>query len=118
VTFAEIAVRSIFGMVTALAFYIVANASVAGLAFIPGGQQADMATAMNPFTVSLIGIVAGIMADDIARWIQRRGSELLGGTPGTPAAPPAAATGLAHTADAGPGAGVNPHGGPYDPSVG
>jgi hypothetical protein len=125
VTFAEIAVRSIFGMVTALAFYIVANASIAGLAFVPGGSSGDMASAMNPFTVSLIGIVAGIMADDIAKWIHRRGTELLGGNPGVsqvPATPSAQApgvatgsAGLAHTADA--GAGVNPHGGPYDPSV-
>lgn len=120
VTFAEIAVRSIFGMVTALAFYIVANASIAGLAFVPGGTM-EAATAINPFTVSLIGIVAGIMADDIAKWIQRRGSEILGGAPGVPAPPagaaPAPNPGLAHTADAGAGAGVNPHGGPYDPSA-
>jgi hypothetical protein len=120
VTFAEIAVRSIFGMVTALAFYIVANASISGLAFVPGGTT-ETATAINPFTVSLIGIVAGIMADDIAKWIQRRGSEILGGTPGVPAPAPSAApapsSGLAHTADAGPGAGVNPHGGPFDPSA-
>ncbi len=119
VTFAEIAVRSIFGMVTALAFYIVANASIAGLAFVPGGTT-ETATAINPFTVSLIGIVAGIMADDIAKWIQRRGSEILGGVPGVPPpvnAAPAPNTGLAHTADAGAGAGVNPHGGPFDPSA-
>lgn len=120
VTFAEIAVRSIFGMVTALAFYIVANASIAGLAFVPGGTM-EAATAINPFTVSLIGIVAGIMADDIAKWIQRRGSEILGGAPGVPVPPagaaPAPNPGLAHTADAGAGAGVNPHGGPYDPSA-
>lgn len=119
VTFAEIAVRSIFGMVTALAFYIVANASIAGLAFVPGGTT-ETATAINPFTVSLIGIVAGIMADDIAKWIQRRGSEILGGVPGVPPpanAPPVPNTGLAHTADAGAGAGVNPHGGPFDPSA-
>ena len=81
----------------------------------------EAATAINPFTVSLIGIVAGIMADDIAKWIQRRGSEILGGAPGVPAPPagaaPAPNPGLAHTADAGAGAGVNPHGGPYDPSA-
>jgi hypothetical protein len=117
VTFAEIAVRSIFGMVTALAFYIVANASIAGIAFVPGTTTAESATAVNPFTVSLIGIVAGIMADDIAKWIQKRGSELLGGVPGTPVVDtgPSPSTGLAHTADT--GVGVNPHGGPYDPSV-
>jgi hypothetical protein len=119
VTFAEIGVRSLFGMVTALAFYIVANASIAGLAFVPGGAGGEAATAVNPFTVSLIGIVAGIMADDIAKWIHRRGGELLGagGAPQTPASSPASARpGVG--SDAGPGAGVNPHGGPYDPSQG
>ena len=117
VTFAEIAVRSIFGMVTALAFYIVANASIAGLAFVPGGSTSEAATAINPFTVSLIGIVAGIMADDIAKWIQRRGSEILGGNPGVPQVePPAANPGMAAPADAGFGGGINPHGGPFDPN--
>jgi hypothetical protein len=117
VTFAEIAVRSIFGMVTALAFYIVANASIAGLAFVPGGSAAESATAINPFTVSLIGIVAGIMADDIAKWIHKRGSELLGGAPGvSQVAPPPANAGLTGQTDAGYGGGVNPHGGPFDPN--
>jgi hypothetical protein len=117
VTFAEIAVRSIFGMVTALAFYIVANASIAGLAFVPGGTTAETATAINPFTVSLIGIVAGIMADDIAKWIHKRGSELLGGNPGVPQeGPPPVNPGMAAPADAGYGGGVNPHGGPFDPN--
>ncbi len=117
VTFAEIAMRSLFGMVTGLAFYIVANASIAGLAFVPGGTTSEMATAVNPFTVSLIGIVAGIMADDIAKWIQKRGSELLGGNPGVnQVAPPPANPGMAAPADAGNGGGVNPHGGPFDPN--
>jgi hypothetical protein len=81
VTFAEIAVRMIFGMVTALAFYIVANAAIAGLTFMPGGSNTNMA--LNPFSVSLIGIVGGIMADDIAKWIHKRGSELLSGGGGS-----------------------------------
>lgn len=110
VTFAEIAVRSIFGMVTALAFYIVANATLAGFSFVPtsqGGATLNSAAAINPFTVSLIGIIAGIMADDIARWIRNRGSELFGG------AAPAATTTTANTQDGDASfAGVNPHGGP------
>lgn len=108
VTFAEIAMRMLFGMVTALAFYIVANATLAGLSFVPGQAAASNAALLNPFTVGLVGIVAGIMADDIARWIQRRGSEILGGTPGQPPAPAPTTT-----PPTDPGfTGVNPHGGP------
>ncbi|MBI1252384.1 MAG: hypothetical protein GC189_13040 [Alphaproteobacteria bacterium] len=123
VTFAEIIVRLIFGMVTALAFYVVANATLAGLSFVPGQNTAASNAAMlNPFTVGLVGVVAGIMADDIAKWIQRRGTEILGGAPGTP--PPAQAQGQANTGVARQGeppaasrvndpgfTGVNPHGG-------
>jgi hypothetical protein len=79
VTFAEIVVRMIFGMCAALAFYIVVNATIAGFAFVPGAEGGQ--AALNPFSVSLIGIVAGVMADDIAKWIRNRGSELLGGGP-------------------------------------
>lgn len=81
VTFAEIAVRMIFGMCTAIAFYIVVNASIAGFAFVPG--QTGGAAALNPFSVSLIGIVAGVMADDIAKWIRQRGTEVLSGGGGS-----------------------------------
>jgi hypothetical protein len=77
VTFAEIAVRMIFGMCTAIAFYIVVNATIAGFAFVPG--QTGGSAALNPFSVSLIGIVAGVMADDIAKWIRQRGTEVLSG---------------------------------------
>ncbi|MGE3143599.1 MAG: hypothetical protein AB7L65_09775, partial [Hyphomonadaceae bacterium] len=109
VTFAEIVVRLIFGMCTALAFYIVANATVAGVSFVPGQQGVQSASLLNPFTVSLIGIVAGVMADDIARWIKSRGSELFGGQQ-LPSSPTTAAT-TASNVD--PGfTGVNPHGGP------
>jgi hypothetical protein len=83
VTFAEIAVRVLFGMCTALAFYVVANAAVTGLGFA-GGDTAPSGAQLNPFTLSMIGVVAGIMADDIAKWIHRRGTELLGGQVGTP----------------------------------
>lgn len=111
VTFAEIAMRSIFGMVTALAFYIVANATLAGFSFVPttqGGTTLNSGATINPFTVSLIGIIAGIMADDIARWIRNRGSELFGGAPAG-----AAATTTANTQDGDTSfTGVNPHGGP------
>lgn len=121
VTFAEIIVRLIFGMVTALAFYVIANASIAGLSFVPGQTSAaSNAALINPFTVGLIGVVAGVMADDIARWIQRRGTEILGGQPGVP--PPVVTTTTTTTIQPGtpaasrvedPGfSGINPHGGP------
>ncbi len=111
VTFAEIAVRSIFGMCTALAFYIVANATLAGFSFVPtspGSTTLNSGVSINPFTVSLIGIVAGVMADDIARWIKNRGGELFGGGAAAPAA-----TTTANTQDGDASfTGVNPHGGP------
>lgn len=110
VTFAEIIVRMIFGMCTALAFYIVANATLAGFSFVPGQAAQGAAAMLNPFTVALIGIIAGVMADDIARWIKNRGSELFGG-----AAPAASTTTTATTQSVDAGfSGVNPHGGPPD----
>jgi hypothetical protein len=91
VTFVVIIVRLVFGMVTALAFYIVANATLAGFAFNPGGDGGQSATtSLNPFTVSLLGIIAGVMADDIAEWIHNRGRDILGGGRGRTAAPRAA----------------------------
>ncbi|MBL8551890.1 MAG: hypothetical protein JNJ73_18020 [Hyphomonadaceae bacterium] len=107
VSFAEIIVRMVFGMVTALAFYIVANATLAGLSFVPGQSESSNAALLNPFAVGLVGIIAGVTADDIAKWIQRRGNEILGGRPGE--APPAVST----TQSQDPGfTGINPHGGP------
>lgn len=107
--FSDIVVRLVFGMVTALAFYIVANASIAGLTFMPGQDaSSNVGASLNPFAVSLIGITAGIMADDIAAWIRERGREVFGGArPG--------ATAAATPASAAPPVGgsmPNPHGGP------
>lgn len=106
VTMAEIAVRLIFGMCAALAFYVLANAAIAGFSIASNVQQATTAAALNPFTVSLVGIIAGVMSEDIAKWIQDRGRGIFqqGG-----AAPAAAA------ADDTNYAGVNPHGGPGAP---
>lgn len=92
VTFAEIIVRLIFGMCTALAFYVVANATIAGFSLSGDAQQAGTSGSLNPFTVSLIGIVAGVLAEDIAQWIKNRGKDVF--TPASasrPAAAPAAA---------------------------
>jgi hypothetical protein len=99
VTLEEIAVRLIFGMCAALAFYVLANATVAGFSIGAGVTQANTASMLNPFTVSLIGIVAGVLAEDIAKWIQDRGRGIFtqgAYTPTTDAAaspPPAAASG-------------------------
>ena len=73
VTLEEIVVRLVFGMCAALAFYVLANATVAGFSMGTGVTQASTSAMLNPFTVSLIGIVAGVMAEDIAKWIQDRG---------------------------------------------
>ena len=73
VTMAEIVVRLIFGMCAALAFYVLANAAVAGFSIGAGVTQATTSSLLNPFTVSLVGIVAGVLSEDIAHWIQERG---------------------------------------------
>lgn len=108
VTMAEIAVRLIFGMCAALAFYVLANATISGVAIASNATQASTASTLNPFTVSLIGIVAGVLSEDIAKWIQDRGRGIFtqgaaGVTPAVPSADDTAFTG------------VNPHGGPDAP---
>lgn len=99
VTMAEIVVRLIFGMCAALAFYVLANAAIAGFSIASSVQQATTSSALNPFTVSLVGIVAGVLSEDIAKWIQDRGRGIFtqGGTIASTAgastsAPPAAAS--------------------------
>ncbi len=78
VTMAEIVVRLIFGMCAALAFYVLANAAIAGFAVASTTPQAAGTSSMlNPFTVSLVGIVAGVLSEDIAKWIQERGRGFL-----------------------------------------
>lgn len=79
VTMAEIVVRLIFGMCAALAFYVLANAAIAGFAIASSTPQQAVTTsgALNPFTVSLVGIVAGVLSEDIAKWIQERGRGIL-----------------------------------------
>ncbi len=98
VTMAEIIVRLIFGMCAALAFYVLANAAIAGFSIASSVQQATTSSTLNPFTVSLIGIIAGVMSEDIARWIQDRGRGIFqqGGAAASspvPAAPEPAPTG-------------------------
>lgn len=107
VTMAEIAVRLIFGMCAALALYVLLNAAVAGISLTQNAAQASTSSLLNPFTVSLIGIIAGVLSEDIAKWIQDRGRGIFtqGGAP-APAAQPAAD-------DTGPM--INPHGGPNAP---
>ena len=89
----EIAVRLIFGMCAALAFYVLANAAIAGFSIASSVQQATTSSTLNPFTVSLVGIVAGVLSEDIAKWIQERGRGIFtqGVTSGGGAAQSAAA---------------------------
>lgn len=97
VTMAEIAVRLIFGMCAALAFYVLANAAIAGFSIGAGVTQATTSSLLNPFTVSLVGIVAGVLSEDIAKWIQDRGRGIFtqgqysSGNVGAAQAPPPAA---------------------------
>jgi hypothetical protein len=107
VTMAEIAVRLIFGMCAALAFYVLANATIAGFAISTNVVQASTSSTLNPFTVALIGTIAGVLSEDIAKWIQDRGKGIF--TQGGAAAAPAA------TDDSANFSGVNPHGGPGAP---
>ncbi|MEZ5994897.1 MAG: hypothetical protein R3C25_04025 [Hyphomonadaceae bacterium] len=101
VTMAEIVVRLIFGMCAALAFYVLANAAIAGFSIASSVQQATTSAALNPFTVSLVGIVAGVMSEDIAHWIQERGRGIFqqGGANAAAVAAPA-------PADPAPGGGL------------
>ncbi|MGE0740600.1 MAG: hypothetical protein AB7O98_04595 [Hyphomonadaceae bacterium] len=89
VTMAEIAVRLVFGMCAALAFYVLANAAIAGFSIAATSESATTSAMLNPFTVSLVGIVAGVMSEDIAKWIQDRGRGIF--QQGAPPAPAAAA---------------------------
>jgi hypothetical protein len=88
---AEIFVRLIFGMCAALSLYVLANAAIAGFSIGSGVTQATTSSLLNPFTVSLVGIVAGVLSEDIAKWIQERGRGVFtqGGVAATrPAAAP------------------------------
>lgn len=89
VTMAEIVIRLIFSMCAALALYVLANAAIAGFSLSSGVQQATTAASLNPFTVALVGIVAGVLSEDIAKWIQERGRGMFtqgGGRPPAAAA--------------------------------
>jgi hypothetical protein len=99
VTMAEIVVRLIFGMCAALAFYVLANAAIAGFSVASSAQLTTTSSALNPFAVSLVGIVAGVMSEDIAKWIQERGRGIFQQGGAAASAPPQAA-------DAVPGGGL------------
>jgi len=127
VSFDDIAVRMLFGMLTAFGFMIVANAANSLLGF--GAVETPMPQpSLNPFTIAGLGIIAGVMADDISKWIHQRAVFLIrqGGTGriiaevenATPAASPRPRVGAGGAATASDGAGglVNPHGGPHDPA--
>lgn len=86
VTMAEIFVRLIFGMCAALAAYVLANALASFSIGSPTQALTTTSATLNPFTVSLIGILAGVMSEDIAKWIQDRGRGVLGGS-AAPSAP-------------------------------
>ncbi len=100
VTMAEIFVRLIFGMCAALAVYVLANALASfSVGSVSQAQLTTTSATLNPFTVSLIGIVAGIMSEDIAKWIQDRGRGIF--AQGGPVQRPAAAAADAEPAPTG-----------------
>lgn len=80
VTMGEIFVRLVFGMCSALALYVLANALATFSVSASPTQATTTSASLNPFTVSLIGIIAGVMSEDIAKWIQDRGKGIF--TPG------------------------------------
>jgi hypothetical protein len=98
----------IFGMCAALAFYVLANAAIAGFSIASSVQQATTSSALNPFTVSLVGIVAGVLSEDIAKWIQDRGRGIFtqGGGPAAGAAGASAAASSGTGDDGPPGGGL------------
>lgn len=121
----DIVVRILFGMLTAFGFMVVANAANSLLGFGAAEVQGPQPS-LNPFTIAGLGIIAGVMADDIAKWIHQRALFLInqGGTgrvlqtiesrttvettvnPATVRANQAVAENL--------GGLVNPHGGPFE----
>jgi hypothetical protein len=127
VFFSDIVVRMLFGMLTAFGFMIVANAanSLLGL----GAVETPMPQpSLNPFTIAGLGIIAGVMADDISKWIHQRAVYLIqqGGGGRLVAQVESAAVSTSPRLSGSGGAGaplvgeasgglVNPHGGPYDP---
>ncbi|MGE0595988.1 MAG: hypothetical protein AB7P07_06470 [Hyphomonadaceae bacterium] len=102
----EVFVRVIFGMCAALAFYVLANATVAGFSMGANVELASTAATLNPFTVSLIGIVAGVLAEDIAAWVRDRGRGVFTSGSGGYTAPPAAAAAASDEDDRAPGGGL------------
>lgn len=123
----DVVVRLLFGMLTAFGFMIVANAanSLLGL----GAVQAQAPQpSLNPFTIAGLGIVAGVMADDIAKWIHQRALYLInqGGTGRVLRtiesqttlqvnAPNPATVRASQDVSENLGGLVNPHGGPFEP---
>jgi hypothetical protein len=103
VSMAEVLVRLIFGACAALAFYVLANAALAGFSFSAGVEQTTTSSALNPFTVSLVGIVAGVLSEDIAKWIEERGRGIFAQGGGAAAAAVSAA---AQPADPATGGGL------------
>ncbi len=77
VTMAEIFVRLIFGMCAAIAAYVLTNAAISTFQITDTQTQAATSAGLNPFAVSLIGIVAGVLSEDIAKWVQDRGRGVL-----------------------------------------
>ncbi|MGE3302945.1 MAG: hypothetical protein AB7M12_07500 [Hyphomonadaceae bacterium] len=122
VTFVIIVVRMAFGMMTAFSFFLLVNSLIAAF----GASALDAsAPSLNPFTVSGLGIVAGLLSDRVAQWVFQRGAFLYAGAGAALDGAGAAAHVAAGTVKAafhrpprkglfGP---INPQGGPHDPAA-
>lgn len=114
VTFVSIIVRMVFGMVVALAFLIVANVGANIFAGAAPNQMVNF-DSLGSFTIAGLGIIAGVMADDIAKSIHERGAFLFQGAGSNAGSLIGAARTrtIAPTKEDLPSGGlVNPHGGP------
>ena len=119
----QIIMRWLMGVTAAFVFMIVANAADSLLGFGASGSAIPQPS-LNPFTIAGLGLVAGVMSEDIAQWIHQRGVYLFsqgqvgqvvrGVESRTNPAPGGSSAGAG--IDTGQGGLVNPHGGPGDPA--
>lgn len=118
----QIMMRWLMGVTAAFVFMIVANAADSLLGF-GGATAAAPQPSLNPFTIAGLGLVAGVMSEDIAQWIHQRGVFLFSqGKVGQVvrgvekvSTPAASKPIVAPDGNSGLGGLVNPHGGPGDP---
>lgn len=73
----DIAVRWLLGVTAAFVFMVAANAANSLLSLGAAAPSDVPQPSLNPFTIAGLGVIAGVMAPDIARWIHSRGAALI-----------------------------------------